>query len=226
MFDLRVMIKRHLLPDRSFYLLTPFGLASGRVVHVNPQVELRRYFGWDERQLVPVYRRLLRAGMNVFDVGASTGFNAVAFAQLTCGQVVAFEAMPTLVNILREVASRNRLNIAVEAGYVGDGKSPDSLSLDVAAHRHFFPDFIKMDIEGCEARALEGSREILSRGRTSFVIETHSKEVETRCLEILRSHEYGVEIIEPNRGEKKLRPLDHNRWVIAIPLSGCIAGGV
>jgi precorrin-6B methylase 2 len=215
----KAAIKRRVLPDKAFYIRTPFGLAAGSVVHLNPRRELRCYFGLNESQLVPIYRRLLKPGMNVFDVGSSTGYNAVGFARFTGGKVVAFEATPALVAILHEVASRNDLQIAIEAGYVGDGKSPDSLSLDVAAHRHFLPDFIKIDIEGCEARALEGCGEILARGGTSLVVETHGEHVEEQCVEILQSYRYDVETIEPNRSEKKRRQLGHNRWLIAIPRS-------
>lgn len=213
----KVAVKRIVLPHKSLYLRTYFGLAAGSIIHVDPQHELRRYFGLDETQLVPVYRRLLKPGMNVFDVGSSTGHNAVGFARLTGGKVVAFEAEPKLIAILRNVVARNVLPIAVESGYVGDGKSANTISLDVAARQHFFPDFIKMDIEGWEATALDGCTEILARGRTSFVIETHGQEAEKRCVDILRANSYMLETIEPNRAEKKQRPLAHNRWLIAVP---------
>jgi precorrin-6B methylase 2 len=214
---LKVAIKRRILPDRSFYLRTYFGLAAGGIVHVNPQNELRRYFGLDETQLLPVYRLLLKPGMKSFDVGASTGLNAVGFARQTKAQVVAFEAEPILVEKLRRVVAINALPIYVEAGYVGDGHSPDTISLDHAARKHFFPDFVKMDIEGHEAQALRGCNDLLAGQQTSFVIETHGKDVEDRCVEILRANTFDMEFIEPNRSEKKFRGQIHNRWLIARP---------
>jgi precorrin-6B methylase 2 len=214
---LKDVVKRSLLPNKSMYLKTYFGLAAGSVIHVNPQQELRRYFGLDETQLLPVYRRLLQPGMSVFDVGASTGHNAVGFARATRGPVVAFEADPELADILRSVIARNALSIAVESGYVGDGATPDTISLDQAAERHFFPDFVKLDIEGWEAQALAGAAKLLARRRTSFVIETHGEDVEKACVAILENHGYRLTFMEPNATEKKFRPLAHNRWMIAEP---------
>ncbi len=214
---LKIAVKRRILPDRSLYLRTYFGLAAGGIVHVNPQNELRRYFGRDETQLLPIYRQLLKPGMKAFDVGASTGLNAVGFARQTKANVVAFEAEPDLVDKLRRVVALNGLPILIEGGYVGDGKSPHTIALDDAARRHFFPDFIKMDIEGQEAQALEGSTEILAGRRTLLVIETHGQQIEDRCVEILRSNGYVMEVIEPNRSEKRVRGEGHNRWLIARP---------
>ncbi len=52
------------------------------------------------------------------------------------------------------------------------------------------PDVIKLDVEGAEAMALEGARDVLSRYQPRLAIELHGASVACRVLEILWSLNY------------------------------------
>ncbi len=48
----------------------------------------------------------------------------------------------------------------------------DCLQLD-SIFPNSYPDLIKIDVEGCELRVLKGCRNILKKGKTTFLIEVH-----------------------------------------------------
>ena len=52
------------------------------------------------------------------------------------------------------------------------------------------PDYIKMDIEGSEFRALLGARECFERNRPQLFLATHGIEVHDSCCQLLSSWNY------------------------------------
>jgi FkbM family methyltransferase len=135
------------------------------------------------------------------------------------GRVLAVEPDPENLAALRRNIQENRLaNVSVEgcavldrdgwvqfraAGSIGSGiaeasERPDpeirvpALSLETLLERHGFErvDFIKMDIEGAEEKALAGQGDLLRRLRPRMVIEAHSPHGVSsapRLAELLRS---------------------------------------
>jgi hypothetical protein len=66
------------------------------------------------------------------------------------------------------------------------------------------PDYIKMDIEGVEFRALLGAKECFEKYRPTLFLATHGTEVHERCSQLLRSWHYDVRTVgiqSPDRGE-------------------------
>lgn len=78
-----------------------------------------------------------------------------------------------------------------------------------------------MDIEGGEVAALENAPGLLAARRTSFIIETHGRAIEDRCVHILEAAGYSVRRIGLSRwsGEAATRDPhhDHNGWIVAVP---------
>jgi len=54
------------------------------------------------------------------------------------------------------------------------------------------PDVIKIDVEGAEALVLRGMTDILSRGRLSIILSTHSADLKKECWFILKEAGYHV----------------------------------
>jgi hypothetical protein len=94
---------------------------------------------------------------------------------------------------------------------LGEGET----SLDDLVAEHFIPRFVKMDIEGGEAKALRGAERLLSRHRPDLLIEVHGRQIEDECVDTLRSHNYHLSTVDPRRWIPDYRPLEHNRWLIA-----------
>lgn len=150
-------------------------------------------------------RRLVSEGAVVYDVGANVGFYTLAMARLVgpSGKVFAFEPEARNAHLLRRHIELNNLRqvtvvqaaVSSEHGLIGfsgdreHGRMADvsgylipTMSLDEFIGRGYPPpSFIKMDVEGAEAKVLEGSQSILSRGQTSWMIATHGADLNASC---------------------------------------------
>ena len=82
--------------------------------------------------------------------------------------------------------------------------------------------FIKIDIDGFEVDALESAASLLSEANVTLLVEVHSHELESRCIEFLKQQQYKNEVIR-NSGWRciipELRPLPLNRWIWAKSLA-------
>jgi hypothetical protein len=176
----------------------------------------RVYLGLYEIELNRWIRRLVRPGDRCFDVGAQYGLDALMFARESGAAVITVEGDPALRPIIEQNCARNGLDtkIAVEVAWIGDGRS-GTLTLDALAELHFWPDFVKLDIEGHEAAALRGSPGTLARCR-AWLIETHGLATENECLPLLCEAGYRIEIVNPRSWLPDRRVISHNRWLIAV----------
>jgi len=215
----KTLVKSLILPAEPGCVRTRFGFAAGHLIYVHPQHSLRRYLGVDERELKPHFRKLVQPGDRCFDVGSETGYYAVSLAALTNAKVVAFEADSGRAKILRSVVAANDLDNTPIEQFVSNQNTPTSITLDAAAEQFFVPDFLKVDIEGHEAAALEGAEGILAERTARLIVEVHGREIEALCIKILRRHRYDVRVVDHARflGERRYRKIEHNRWLVAVP---------
>jgi len=206
----------HVLPTRPRRI--PFGLAKGCLLNTDFRWDSAFFFGQYESELDEHYKRLVRAGDRCFDVGAHRGWDMLLLGKLNRGaEIAAFECNPDAVPLIEQNAVLNHLPVRVICTLIGsksDGNG--NLSLDAAAKQFFVPDFVKMDIEGFEAEALEGATELLSTRKPALVIEVHGEAIEERCLALLREHGYAPALVDQRRRlGKERRGLIHNRWITA-----------
>ena len=76
------------------------------------------------------------------------------------------------------------------------------------------PDIVKMDIEGEEVSALEGSTDILKKRKTTWFIALHSEDALIRCLEMFDHHGYDVFTLD---GVRLTEPIDGLDEIYAMP---------
>jgi hypothetical protein len=206
--------KNALVPKGADFRKVLFGPAAGCVMHLDLQNNFTVYVGLYERELRPHFRSLVRRGYNCFDVGGKGGYYALLLAKQSRGKIVSFECEKIAAEEMRRTFAKNPYAIETVEGFVGDQNQGENVTLDAVAARTFVPDFIKMDIEGAEAKALVGARAILAGRKPSLIIEVHGREIEDECLSTLRSHGYQPKVVTQRSILKETRPLGHNRWLV------------
>ena len=199
----------------------PLGLGRGLRLEADPQTTLHVYLGTAEIEIAGHLRRLARRGYRCFDVGSNNGYYAMALTRLTGVGAVAIEFAPEgLERIRRNLARNGALGASVRLveAYLTSVVEPaqrattlDRLSEDLGAR----PDLLKIDVEGAELTALQGAENLLAQRRPHLVVETHGREVEAACAELLRHHGYSPRVRDQRRWFREGRPNPHNRWLIA-----------
>ncbi len=75
----------------------------------------------------------------------------------------------------------------------------NATTIDRLMAEHGIPDFVKMDIEGAEAVALEGADKLLQLKRSTLLIEVHDSRVLLSIGTIAEQHGYFMANLERNR---------------------------
>jgi hypothetical protein len=196
----------------------PFGIGRGLRIEIDFARQTKLFLGLYEVELNSRLRALCRPGTHAFDVGSREGYDALVLARLCGGCVAAFDCDPLAIAALRRNLDANpRLGRAVTVYERAVGVGAGSLTLDEVAFGAvaFVPSFVKIDVEGAEADVLRGAERLLRDRAPHLVVETHSLEVERECLTLLRGCRYDVELVDPRRVLADLRPIQHNRWIVA-----------
>lgn len=170
------------------------------------------WLGTYERHTQELFRKHVKPGSIVFDVGANVGFFTLLASRLagSAGRVFAFDPLPRNLEFLREhVRLNDAVNVtviplAIAAGpgsarfFTGENPSQglvasegeievsmDSLDRLFGSGTVPRPDFIKMDIEGGEDNALAGAAEVLRLRGLTLLLSTHGWEHHEHCWSLL-----------------------------------------
>jgi FkbM family methyltransferase len=208
------------------------------------------YGGW-ERDLVRQMARLIAPGSTVYDLGANYGMHTLLFARVvgSSGRVYAFEPHPDVFSCLKEQLDLNDFRTVVpvceavcessgtasfeetdrrSSGHLIDsakgGLKVQTTTLDdfVFERRAAPPDFIKIDIEGAESRALRGALNTLRQYQPTLVIELHSPAEDRAVGDILASLHYRAFRVHDGSRVQDMRsgwPDLNGMWgtVLAVP---------
>jgi precorrin-6B methylase 2 len=178
------------------------GPGRGVIALFNRRHDLQREFGLYERELHAVYRRLIRPGSVVYDIGAADGLEALTYAALGA-RVFAFEPDPdALAKLERNVALNPGAAVTIVPQRYEPGLAPP-------------PDAVKLDVDGAEVDVLNA----LPDRPAAIIVETHSEELEASCRTLLSARGYDVRTV-PNAWWRRLypewRPTEFNRWLVAV----------
>lgn len=155
--------------------------------------------------------RVVRPGAMVFDVGAHAGYYTLALSRTVgaLGSVLAFEPdAGNLARLKRHLAINHIGNVQVieaavldqagsvpfqsdRRGYLSHVAEEGELVRAVCLDDFGWPDVIKMDVEGFEAKALCGAESILKRGHAHIFLSLHGI-CDQEALAILVAHRYEI----------------------------------
>jgi hypothetical protein len=199
------------------------GPFKGITMGLSLRNETQVYLGLFEKETHPWLMRLSRSLKTAVDIGAANGEYTLFFLMKTEAKTVyAFEPDTSCLPILQENLSLNgiaqtpRLKICTK--FVGESESGGKIRLDALADSINSPCLIKMDVDGAEERILKGAMVLNGLPGIRWLIETHSKENEIGCLEILSGAGFQTRIIRNAWWRSfvpELRPIPHNRWLAA-----------
>ena len=213
--DVARAVSRRLLPGGKEFRRLPFGPASGCSMKINYHYDMRLYLGLYEIETQKWFRRLVKKGYRSFDVGGAGGYDALLVSRLAGGaEVVSFECEESAVADMVETFRRNNYPIKAVKAFVSNCDEGNEVTLDAAAKKYFVPDFIKMDIEGAEDRALVGASNIITSRKPNMIVEVHGRGTEEQCQTILSGYGYDPIIVDRLKVFAEKRPIDHNRWLI------------
>ena len=194
---------------------------------------LNTYEPWVQRKL----GEITRPGHLVFEVGAYIGTYALLIRRLAQGcRIIALEPDPRNRHRLEENLALNGADDVVvlpdavgaeEAtvpftsagmhGWIGEGdEQVRTTTLDALVRRFGIPDVVLMDIQGAEAAALRGGRELLRAGRTTWLVELHGHEGSIAAA-ALEDAGYTLETPDPRSDVDRLLRRSGRTHVVARP---------
>lgn len=177
-------------------------------------------YEYEKRRL---FERTVTEASIVFDIGAHVGFYTLLASVLVGprGRVFAFEPSPLNLVYLKEHLRLNKIeNVTIFEVAVSDrcdialfDTGPDrstgrlsptgnhkveTVTIDelVEKGKLPLPDYIKMDIEGAEAKALAGMRAVLAQSHATIFLATHGDQIHQECCRLLDSLGYSLQPID------------------------------
>lgn len=216
-------------PLQGLRLVLDFGHDGERAIWLNT------YEPWVQRKLGEV----VGPDQLVFEVGAYIGTYALMVRRLAPGsRIVALEPDPRNRSRLHENLALNGADDVVvlpdavgaeEAtvnftsagmhGRIGEGNEQvRTTTLDSLVREYGTPDLVLMDIQGAEVEALQGARELLQAGRTTWLVELHGAEG-AAAASVLAQAGYTLEIPDPRSDVNRLLRRTGRTHVLATPAS-------
>ncbi len=183
---------------------------------------------WDS-DLLPIILEHINPGDTVIDAGAWIGGHAMAYAKKVghAGAIWAFEPNPYAFTCLNRNMERF-INVRCDkialgdfygtvafsvkrgwgdSGHVGDDQWTDDVNMRPLDHYDTTPNFIKMDVEGCELKVLKGAAKTIEKHRPVMVIEINQPALERQgntpqeVVLWLGRNNYGMNMIEECTGQ-------------------------
>ncbi|MCU1308002.1 MAG: methyltransferase FkbM family protein [Acidobacteriaceae bacterium] len=189
------------------------------------------WLGTYERDVQDLFAREVKPGAVFYDIGANVGFYTLLGSMLVdSGHVFAFEPLPKNVQYLKrhlhlnkmdnvevfEIAVSNEVGTSLfrqeDTGAMGRLQADGDLrvlteTIDSLLQQNKIapPDYIKMDIEGAEFKALLGASRCFRMHSPKLLLATHGIQVHDDCCQLLRSWNYNLQLISPpNEGRAEI----------------------
>lgn len=194
--------------------------------HIGKWIEQQERLDHDQNAL-PDILPFINEGDVVVDGGAFVGDHTIAYYNKVGpeGEVHAFEPNPLAMECLRHNLPKNyRLSTYQVAlgdkdtnglalsgnnnnyggAYLGSHMPVANVSMMRLDDLHLSPDFIKLDVEGCEVKALIGMEDTIRRRHPTMVIEVNETALRRQghtvgqLYALLESHGYETKILQEN----------------------------
>lgn len=224
-------VKSAIVPSASAPRTIKAGAFRGITMEMDLRSNTQVFLGLFEREIQPWLTRFAKGIKTGVDIGANQGEYSIYFLRHTQAEsILAFEPLLSVLPLMRENLGLNGVGddkrLRVDTKFVGDVDSESMCTLDTATAGTRGPYLIKLDVDGGEASVLRGAKKLLASGAPCrWIIETHSRDLEEECLAILKGAKFPTKVITNAWWRSiipELRPLDHNRWMVAANEPGLL----
>ena len=199
------------------------GPSKGMYVKYDVNHRFQHLLGLYEREIYPYLKKGIKKSEVLIDIGANDGYYVLAFLR-SGKKIIACEPGP----IVDELINNSKLNdysespgFIIERRMVGPALSVGFVSVEQLVKDSEGTNFFLVDIDGGEFDLLCSCGNDFDHGSSKWLIETHSKELEKKCINFLLKRKYNITIIKNAWWRKFIpeqRPLVHNRWLYAEPV--------
>lgn len=194
------------------------------------------WLGTYEYAFQDLVSQTVKSGSVFYDIGANVGFYSLLASMIIGpGSVYSFEPVPANVAFLRRHLELNHVrNVEIFEMAISDQvgvsrfrtertRAMGCLDIDgdcdvrtttldalIEEHKIEPPGYIKMDVEGGEAKALSGARRCLHEYKPTLFLATHGKQVHEECCHMLTSWGFQlrpIAILSEHRAELLATPL-------------------
>jgi hypothetical protein len=216
-------IKDWLVPSGPKPRSIQFGAFKGLRMNLDLRSQTQAWLGLAEREVFACLRAFSRLAKTGIDIGAADGEYTLFFmSQPNIKHVFAFDPSERFPADLCANLALNGFNGALRSKlikkYVSNTEDDNHCTLDSFAIDLEGPCVVKIDVDGGEGAVLQGAPKFLDRKDVSWIIETHSLDLERECEQILSAKGFSTKVIKnawwraviPER-----RPIPHNRWLAA-----------
>jgi hypothetical protein len=220
-------LKKLVLPNKTDAYRILRGPGRGIRFLTNPAGGgMRILLGLYEPCLMDWFRRVIRPGSVIYDIGTADGHEALIAAHLTGphGRVVAFEHnAQTRKQLEANLALNPTLagRITIQPFFVGSLHDPDrhKISIDELLRQSNGiippPDIVKIDVDGPELDVLAGMEQLALRKCPQLFVECHyTPQVEKDVISFLRRH--GKSVRRSSASLFEVSRQCYNTWVWTI----------
>ncbi|HTH57615.1 MAG TPA: hypothetical protein VL728_16305 [Cyclobacteriaceae bacterium] len=198
-----------------------FGVAKGMKVSYGINDRTLHLLGLYETEIYPFLRKGMESADTLIDIGANDGYYALAFLKTKKKRIILCEPGPIVSDLRKNLMLNNRTedeSVVIQTKLVSNRSNEKEIAINDLVNGASRP-FILMDVDGVEETIVRGYDFELNREKKiTWLIETHSLELEDNIKSLLESNSFEVTIIKNAWWRKmipELRPLAHNRWMYA-----------
>jgi hypothetical protein len=216
-------IKDWLVPSGIKPRSIQFGAFKGLRMNLDLRNQTQAWLGLAEREVFACLGAFSRLAKTGIDIGAADGEYTLFFlSQPNIKQVFAFDPSERFPADLSANLALNGFNGALRSRlikkYVSNTEDDNHCTLDSFAIDLEGPCVVKIDVDGGEGAVLQGAPKFLDRKDVSWIIETHSLDLERECEQILSAKGFSTKVIKNAWWRAVIpeqRPIAHNRWLAA-----------
>jgi hypothetical protein len=217
-------IKSTVVPAGAKPRTIPLGVFRGLTIDIDLSTGTQVYLGlWERETYAAIQRGVARAHWAI-DVGGGNGELCVyLLSKSNMERVVVFEPQQDCVALTQRNLGYNKLagdsRLTFISKFAGDGPPEQFVPLDSLDINRKQRGFIKVDVDGAELDVFRSGKQLLAEAKMDILLETHSQQLETDCLNFLTNLGYSCRIVK-NAWWRAIvpehRPSEHNRWLVAV----------